>query len=894
MDYNSNSVGIIGYWFATNYGGVASYFSLYSKIEKMGFSPLLIENPYYFTDKEGEDVFSRNLFKSINANICEPFEMDELDNLNKMADCFILGSDQVFTSSSISAFGKLFLMEFAKDEKRKIAVSASCGGDNLKGRPEIVEYAKRQLSRFTKVSVREYKGLDIVRHDLNINAEFMIDPIFFTNAETYIKMGESIEKKSDKPYLLAYILDPTDNKREGILSLADKLGLDIKIALDGRKFTHEKNFKAMNLPEFTLPELDFYEWIHYYSHASYIITDSFHGAAMSLILNKPFIAYANYGRGYPRFLTLFRLFNLKNRLIENSEQITYSLLNDEIDFIYVNSVIADKVKEAEEYIRDGILSEENESKSVVLPSKCVNVLLEKEKCVGCGACVNICPTNAICFEEDEWGYYRATVKGEKCVNCGKCSSICPAISLPEKQEGKPECYEFIANDNNILWNSSSGGFFSTIARKILMNGGVVVGAAWKNDLTVEHILIDDESDLYKLQKSKYLQSYIGTVFRQVKERLEKGQEVLFTGCPCQIAGLKAYLQKTYNNLLTIDLLCGNSPSAGFFKKYIEDVFPKGISRYEFRNKKRGYNAECVEVEDMEGNVNILFSLREDAYQRVYHNHTMCPPHCENCKYQSVPRYGDLTIGDFWGLSKYDKETDFSKGVSVVLTNSEKGKEYIEEILNDNTALVKKVPLYWLGGNGYALEGHHNYASRNRDKFYDAIQKMSFSNAVSYALKSNKGIYHSTYESVNIPLMLNSSLAMFSFDQNVWEEHIINGKITMLVKPNQWNVGKYANLPLARPLKKGTEYLLEVKFKIRTQYELITFHVRDSGTGCIQVITSYRIPNNNDGNKWYTVRKKFIPDMEMYDQFMIGASQISGYGNYIAFDYINIKELNSGE
>lgn len=117
-----------------------------------------------------------------------------------------------------------------------------------------------------------------------------------------------------------------------------------------------------------------------------------------------------------------------------------------------------------------------------------------------------------------------------------------------------------------------------------------------------------------------------------------------------------------------------------FKKYIEDVFPKGISRYEFRNKKRGYNAECVEVEDMEGNVNILFSLREDAYQRVYHNHTMCPPHCENCKYQSVPRYGDLTIGDFWGLSKYDKETDFSKGVSVVLTNSEKGKEYIEEIL----------------------------------------------------------------------------------------------------------------------------------------------------------------------------------------------------------------------
>jgi len=891
MDYDKKNVGIIGYWFATNYGGVASYFSLYRTIERMGLQPFLVENPYYSTDKEGEDVFSRNLFKSIGARICEPIEMDNLEELNAMADNFILGSDQVFTSSSISAFGKLFLMEFAEEHKRKLAVSASCGGDNLNANPKVVEYAKKQLSGFNAVYVREYQGVDIVRKKMGINAKFMIDPIFFTDAEEYKKLSEKINKKIDKPYLMAYILDPTADKREGILLLADKLGVDIKIALDGRKYTHEKNSKAMNLPEYTLPELDFYEWIYYYSNASYIITDSFHGTAMALILNKPFIAYANYSRGYPRFLTLFNLFNINNRLIESSEQITYSLINDNINFVNINETIKKNVLEAEKKIQQFLSTDIIDNASVVLPNKCINVLLDKTMCVGCGACVNVCPVDAIEYTEDEWGYYRTQVCGEKCINCGKCSEICPALKLPQKVNNVPECYEFIAKDSNVLWESSSGGFFTTLARNVLEKGGVIAGAAWKDDFSVEHIIVNELSNLHKLQKSKYLQSYMGMTYRDIKNYLDNDVQVLFTGCPCQVAGLKAYLGMEYDNLFTVDLLCGNSPSARFFKKYIYDSFPEKISNYEFRSKQRGYNAECIQVTDLDGNTRVLYGMREDAYQRVYHNHTMCPPHCENCRYQTIPRYGDITMGDFWGISRYDKESDFSKGVSVVLCNSTKGSRYLENLLQEDIADIKKVPLEWLGGNGYALEGYNNYASKYRDKFYDAIQKMSFSRAVEYALKPNKGIYHSLYETINTPLIFNSELARFSFDSDVWENHTIDNKTTLLVKPNQWKIGKYANLALARPLIKGQKYILELKFKLKSKSELVTFHIRDTGTGCIQIITSFHIPKENDGNTWFVVRKKFIPDMPMYDQFMIGASQISGYGNYISFDYINIKEIN---
>ncbi len=901
MKEYKNSIGIVGYWFATNYGGVASYYSLCQNLKKWGYNPTLIENPYYYTDKEGEDVFSRNFFRKCGMEICEPYEMKDLDQLNKKADIFILGSDQVLTRSSIRSFGKLFLMQFADDDKKRIAVSASYGGDSLDGDEKILEYARNELRKFSSISVREFKGLEITREKLGIRSDFMIDPIFLTTAEQYKKLGDVavLENKEisekQEPYLLAYILDPTSDKKEGIVQLSSMLNIKIEVALDGRKFTHDKNLSAMDLAGDTLPELDFQQWLYYFSNASYIITDSFHGASMAIILNKPFIIYANYQRGFPRFKTLIELFNIKERLIESSKEITEELVKKSIDFQKINEIMQLHRIKAKEWIVNAIETDKKKLRSVEMPKKTVNALLDLKKCVGCGSCVSVCPLNAIQLKYDEWGYYRAYVDENICVDCGKCSKVCPALKLPVNNNSTiPECYEFITNDENILQNSSSGGFFTVISKQILKKGGAVVGAAWTKNFGVEHIIINDMCDLKKLQRSKYLQSYMGSIFRNIKKILESKQTVLFSGCPCQVAGLNAYLGKDYDNLLTIDLLCGNAPASGFFKKYLSEAFPEGLNGYDFRSKIYGYNAETVTIEKKNGEIIHLRGIKEDAYQRVYHNHTMCAPHCESCQYQKLPRYGDITIGDFWGLSAKDKTTDVSKGVSVVLCNSEKGRKFLTSIPEDQYKIFKQVPLEWLGGNGYAIGNSNNYASSARDIFYSAIQHMEFSKAVNYALKPNHGEYRTLYENANTALMFDSSSSRFIFDANVWEEYTINGKIILHVKNNQWKMRRYANLPLVKALAKDQKYIFSIRFRIKSKYHLINFHVRDAGTGCIQLINSFEIPSNNDGNQWYEIKSEFVADTDLYDQFMIGASQVSGENNYFIIDYINIIESKEGK
>lgn len=364
-------VGIIGYWFATNYGGVASYYSLYKKVEALGYAPFLIENPYFESDKEGDDVFSRNFFRNEGFDIAKGLNNSHLDELNQMSDIFLLGSDQVFTSSSIRTFGKMFLMEFAKDEKKKIAFSASCGGDNLNVDAQLLDYARKLISRFDAVSVREYSAVDIIKEKFGINPEVVCDPIFFTPAEGYKELAGKAQNvsKDGEPYVLAYILDPTDDKRDCINKIAKHINLKKKVALDGRKFTYEDNAAKMGMGGDILPELDFYQWLYYFDKASYVITDSFHGAVMSLILNKPFVMYANRGRGYPRFVTLAKMFGIESRLIDGFNDLTLERIDESIDFSIVNARINEKKEEGRIWLEFALVKKSEGGNVVVRDQK---------------------------------------------------------------------------------------------------------------------------------------------------------------------------------------------------------------------------------------------------------------------------------------------------------------------------------------------------------------------------------------------------------------------------------------------------------------------------------------------------------------------------------------------
>lgn len=372
---------------------------------------------------------------------------------------------------------------------------------------------------------------------------------------------------------------------------------------------------------------------------------------------------------------------------------------------------------------------------------CITEKLDSSRCVGCGACINSCPTDALSYGRDPWGYHVPDVEMDKCVRCGKCTAVCPVYNaIDSGNNDEPECYAFINGDAAVVNSSSSGGAFSKFAQKVFQAKGVVYGASWNEQYDgnplVRHIAARNEVELEALKKSKYMQSFIGYSLREIKNLLDEGSFVLFSGCPCQVAGLKSFLGKDYQNLFTVDILCALAPSEQFFRRYIEEKFGADLKSYEFRYKNKDWRCDSVRVNLKNGESRIYIGMREDEYQRVFHDHTMCSAHCENCIFHSVPRFGDITIGDFWGIMRCDSSIPGKNGVSVVLANSQKGIDFLASIELREGDYLRKVPISWLGGNGYTRKDSRNHASIYRDKFYENFLKMGFVRSVDIVEKES--------------------------------------------------------------------------------------------------------------------------------------------------------------
>lgn len=345
-------------------------------------------------------------------------------------------------------------------------------------------------------------------------------------------------------------------------------------------------------------------------------------------------------------------------------------------------------------------------------------------CFGCGICSMICPTDAIAMLKDNNGYDKPFCDMEKCINCGKCFDICPVYAKKSQFEAKtPECYTFMADDI-VRKHSSSGGVFPLLAKIFLRRNGYVCGAAWKDDFTVEHLIIDKEEDLRKLQKSKYLRSDIHSVVPKLKKLLEEGKEVLFVGCPCQVDALKKYLGKGYINLTAVDLICAQAPSGEIFRDYLEQNFDTdAISECDFRDKDRGWRPDSFSVRDKSGRKR-LYGF-EDRYQKAYHGRMMMPLSCEHCAFLTIPRPGDLTIGDAWGITDYEPGLDDGKGTSTIIVNSERGKHLYSMIAPDGIKACQ-TPFSWTFSNRTIdCITPHPY----RDRFYTEYREFGFNKAV---------------------------------------------------------------------------------------------------------------------------------------------------------------------
>lgn len=319
-------------------------------------------------------------------------------------------------------------------------------------------------------------------------------------------------------------------------------------------------------------------------------------------------------------------------------------------------------------------------------------VVPEHRCSGCGGCKNVCPVDAVKLEENELGYLLPRVDKEKCISCGLCLKRCPGVekAITDSQE-PPKAYAVWAKDQ-VRKVSSSGGMFTLLAQWILEQNGMVFGAAFTKDLEVAHIGIENKEELSKLRGAKYVQSDTGLVYRSVKEALTAGRPVLFSGCPCQVSALRNFLGKDDPKLLTADLVCHGVPSRMVYRKYLEEVYGKDtIESFSFRTKEKGYSCTVLEVKLKDGRT-LYPSLKDkDPYEKVFHGSYALRKACINCKFAEIPRQGDFTIGDYWGVSLYDEKLNDGKGTSVVLVNNKKGEQVLEEIRNE-AKLIQETPV----------------------------------------------------------------------------------------------------------------------------------------------------------------------------------------------------------
>lgn len=307
---------------------------------------------------------------------------------------------------------------------------------------------------------------------------------------------------------------------------------------------------------------------------------------------------------------------------------------------------------------------------------------DKSKCCGCSACVHICPKQCVSLFLDNEGFLYPKVNASDCIDCGLCEKVCPVIS--QKEEKKPlETIAALSINEDIRLKSSSGGIFTLLAENIIKQGGIVFGARFDEEwaVVIDSAKTQDEIELFR--GSKYLQARIGDSYKQCKEELDKGKEVLFSGTPCQIAGLQNFLRKPYSNLLTVDFVCHGVPSPGVWKKYLEEVLnssKKAIKDVNFRNKPEGWRKFHLTINwDEENNTCTLSSRYSDnPYMRAFLANMILRPSCYECPAKSGRSHSDITIADFWGVENFVPELDDDKGVSLVLVNTDKGKNTISK------------------------------------------------------------------------------------------------------------------------------------------------------------------------------------------------------------------------
>ena len=347
-------------------------------------------------------------------------------------------------------------------------------------------------------------------------------------------------------------------------------------------------------------------------------------------------------------------------------------------------------------------------------------IVDNRKCCGCTACASICPVNCIEMVEDEEGFLYPKADEEKCIGCGACDRVCPVLNYKKRITFDETACLVQNKDEKVLKESTSGGAFTEIAKYVIKRGGLVYGVEMSDALVVRHTAVDNEADLNKFRNSKYVQSYLGDTFKDVKDQLGSGRFVCFSGTPCQAEGLLQFLGKRPENLILVDISCRAVPSPGVWKRYADYMRESHgeIQSVRFRDKGLGYQYSTMYIKTRDGDERE--GIESAPWLRMFFSGMITRPSCSECKFRSPYRKTDLTIWDCYPTYRMAPEFDENLGTTRILVHTEKGREVFHEIRD--SFRIHSISFEDVTEGVYEMQLFHTGNPR-RKEFFEDYQSM---------------------------------------------------------------------------------------------------------------------------------------------------------------------------
>ena len=585
---------------------------------------------------------------------------DDDEKWVKTYDAWVCGSDQIWNPNYPTATRNAFL-QFAP-EQRRISFSASIGLSDISAMlPEYPEW----LGGIPYLSVREERAAEIVQELTGREVPVLLDPTMLIPTEKWNEMADAAGTELPERFAVGYFLGIREKDYLEYIERRTQ-GMDFVDLLNGEA----PDYLALG-PDHVVDAI---------RKAELVFVDSFHGAVFSILFHKNFVVFERSEEGQTmnsRLDTLLKRFGLESRVYRRENEDT---LAEPIDYSKVDEILNEERIRAHAFLDSAMKRIEKLPAEPAQEPKFIQIN-RPEKCSGCTACSQSCPQGCITMQADAEGFVYPVVNEITCIGCGKCRAVCPVIN----NEGgyKPQTILAEKNQNEeTRRTSSSGGVFYELAKTFIEDGGTVYGCVLDENMVARHICAESICGLDRMKSSKYVQSDMGDTMREIRQRLDSGEKVLFSGTPCQTAGLRKYLGREYENLFIVDVLCHGVPSPKLFADYLDYLSKqygngKPVS-VNFRNKRRGWKRLYMEVCFGNGKRHYVFS-GYDRYEGMFLNNLSLRPSCYECKFAKEERFGDITLGDFWGIGKKYPRWDDDKGISMVMLNTAKGAAAYESI-----------------------------------------------------------------------------------------------------------------------------------------------------------------------------------------------------------------------